>query len=50
MDRIDSLLEYVKITNPKMTRERLIEELSKCHYSSAGLIIAFENYRTEKSG
>ena len=29
MDKISELLQYVHRTNPEMTRERLIEELSK---------------------
>lgn len=43
MDRIDKLLEYIHKTNPTMTRERLIEELGKCRYSTVGLIMTFEN-------
>lgn len=43
MDKIDKLLEYIHKTNPTMTRERLIEELGKCHYSAVGLIMTLQN-------
>ena len=36
--KIDELLEIVKRTNPTMTRELLIYELSQCQYSSKALI------------
>ena len=28
------LLKYIQRTNPEMTMERMIEELSKCRYSA----------------
>ena len=37
MDKIDELLEDIRKSNPEMTRERLISELSKSRYSTAGL-------------
>lgn len=40
---IDKLLEIIQRTNPAMTRELLIYELSQCQYSSKALIY------TEKS-
>lgn len=40
MDKINELLKYVQKTNPKMTMERLIEELSKHEYITAILIEA----------
>jgi hypothetical protein len=40
---IDELLEIIQRTNPTMTRELLIYELSQCQYSSKALI------RTEES-
>lgn len=40
---IDRLLEYVKRTNPGMTRDKLLEELSKCRYSAAALCVVCEN-------
>lgn len=43
MDRIDDLLRYIRKTNPEMTMERMIEELSKCRYSAVGLILAWKN-------
>lgn len=45
MERIDELLRYVQRTNPEMTRERLIEELKKCRYSAAGLIVTWQNFQ-----
>ncbi len=35
---VDGILECVRKTNPGMTRDKLIEELSKCKYSSATLL------------
>lgn len=43
MAEIDRLLAYIRRTNPEMTKERLIVELKKCHYSAVGLIMTFEN-------
>ncbi len=43
MDRINELLKYVQKTNPEMTRKKLIEELSKCRYSTIGLITVWQN-------
>lgn len=34
MDKISELLQYVHRTNPEMTREKLIEELSKSDYAA----------------
>ena len=35
MDKISELLQYVHRTNPDMTREKLIEELSKSDYATS---------------
>ena len=35
---LDELLRYVQITNPEMTKEKLIEELLVCRYSTNSLI------------
>lgn len=43
MDKINELLKYVRKSNPEMTRDNLIYELEQCHYSSAGLIITWQN-------
>lgn len=40
---IEYILECVKKTNPTMTRDKLIEELSKCKYSSVALYMVCEN-------
>ena len=47
MDRIEELLKYVQRTNQTMTREKLIEELGKCRYSSIALVMIAENVRQE---
>lgn len=39
MMNIDKILEYVKRTNPGMTKERLIEEMAACSYSASVLIL-----------
>ena len=48
MIELNELLEYVQRTNPTMTREKLIEELSKIRYSSIALVMIEENIRQEK--
>lgn len=40
---IEWILECVRKTNPSMTKSRLIEELSKCQYSAAALVMVCEN-------
>lgn len=39
MIELDKLLEYVQKTNPTMTKEKLIDELSKSRYSSIALVM-----------
>ena len=48
MIELDELLEYVRKTNPAMTKEKLIEELSKSRYSSIALVMVSQNIRQEK--
>ena len=48
MIELNELLEYIQRTNPTMTREKLIEELSKSRYSSIALVMVAENIRQEK--
>ena len=36
-------VNYSKLTNQKMTRDKLIEELGKCEYSARALIFGFQN-------
>lgn len=43
MDKIDELLQYVRKTNPEMTRARLIFKLSQSRYSTAGLWNTYKN-------
>lgn len=40
---LNHVLECVKKTNPRMTRDKLIEELSKCRYSAVALVMVCEN-------
>lgn len=44
MTKLD-LLRYIQRTNPEMTIERMIEELSKCRYSAVALVMVCENDR-----
>lgn len=39
------LLKYIQRTNPEMTMERMIKELSKCRYSALALAMVCENDR-----
>ena len=48
MIELSELLKYVQRTNPTMTREKLIEELSINRYSSIALVMIMENVRQEK--
>jgi hypothetical protein len=43
MDNIDRLLKWIQKTNPTMNKKKLIEELSKCQYSTIGLIMIWQN-------
>lgn len=45
MDKIDELLRYVQKTNPEMTREKLIDELSRSDYAAKSLIFTAETFR-----
>ena len=45
---INKLVEYVQKTNPTITREKLIEELSVNRYSSIALVMIAENVRQKK--
>lgn len=40
---IEYILEFVRKTNPTMTKDKLLEELSKCRYSSVALCMVCEN-------
>ncbi len=40
---IEYILECVKKTNPTMTMDKLIEELSKCRYVAVALCMVCEN-------
>lgn len=48
MDKITELLEYVHRTNPEMTRERLIEELSKSDYVARSINFTKENFSARR--
>lgn len=40
---IEDILECVRKTNPSMTRDKLLEELSKCRYSAVALCMVCKN-------
>lgn len=40
---INRILKYVRKTNPSMTKDKLLEELSKCRYSAVALVMVCEN-------
>lgn len=40
---INTILECVRKTNPTMTRDKLLEELSKCRYAAVALCMVCEN-------
>ena len=44
MDQISELLQYVRRTNPEMTREKLIEELGKSDYVARSINFTKENF------
>ena len=48
MDKISELLQYVHRTNPEMTREKLIEELSKSDYVARSINFTKENFSASK--
>ena len=48
MLELNELLEYVQRTNPTMTREKLIEELSKIRYSSIALVMVSQNSKEKQ--
>lgn len=45
MSMIDCIYEQVKRTNPDMTKDKLIKELSKSRYSAITLLMVCENDR-----
>lgn len=45
---IDELLEIIQRTNPAITKELLIYELSQCRYSSKALIHTEESCKLAK--
>ena len=49
MVEISELLQYVRRTNPEMTMERLIKELSKSDYVARSLIFTKENFSARRN-
>lgn len=45
MEQLNRILECVNRTNPEMTMDKLIEELSACRYSAIVLNMICENDR-----
>lgn len=48
MDKISELLQYVRRTNPEMTREKLIEELNKSDYVARSINFTKENFSARR--
>ena len=48
MERVDEILLYIQKTNPEMTREKLVEELSKSEYAAKSLIFGAMNVKKLK--
>lgn len=44
MDEIDRILQNVRQTNPGMSREKLVFELSQCTYTAKSLIYSVNYY------
>ena len=42
VDKIDELLRYIHRTNPEMTREKLMNELSRSDYAARSLLFSKE--------
>lgn len=42
MTKIEEILEFVRKTNPYITKEKLISELEKSEYSAKSLIVTLE--------
>lgn len=45
MNKIDELLEYIHKTNPGMTREMLLKELSVSTYTSKAILFTMESVK-----
>lgn len=43
MEKIEWMLKCVQKTNPSMTKEKLLAELSKCRYSAVALCMVCKN-------
>lgn len=43
MNEIDRILQYVKKSNPEMTRERLVYELGRSIYATRSLVFTANN-------
>lgn len=48
MDKISELLQYVRRTNPEMTRKKLIEELGKSDYVARSINFTKENFSARR--
>lgn len=49
MDKIDELLRYIHRTNPEMTREKLINELSRSDYAARSLLFTKKLFVKKKN-
>ena len=48
MDKISELLQYVQRTNSEMTRERLMDELSKSDYVARSINFTKESFSARR--
>ena len=47
MNKIDELIEYVRKSNPGMTKDRLLEELEVSRYAAKSLLYTMAQMRKE---
>lgn len=47
MNKIDELLEYVRKSNPGMTKDRLLEELEVSRYATKSLLYTMAQMRKD---
>jgi hypothetical protein len=46
---MEELLAYIRITNPDMTMEKLLDELLVCGYATSCIIEIMEDYNSKPS-
>lgn len=43
MSQTEQLLKHIQKTNPSMTREKMLEELSKSRYAALALVMVWQD-------